>query len=283
MTDARRRDASFLRDVRAMHEWPLVLFTTLAIPAAGVFAARLVARSFQLLPDGTDVALEAAVLALVAGLVASTAHLGQPRRAPLALGRLGRNALCAEVALAATLVALGLVALLPGPATAARSVALDAAGIAALALLATLGLVYFLRARRPWRGPLVAQPMTSGLAAGTIVVACSAGAGTVSSLGLVLLAIDFALSVVSWRAYQRDDRFVPVHPGIFEHRGLLMALRVALVDLVPAALVAAHLPLVAIVPLGVGIVIDRFAFYGVAAMRTTEGEVAHVERLIARG
>jgi DMSO reductase anchor subunit len=283
MTDARRRDASFLRDVRAMHEWPLVLFTALAIPAAGVFAARWVAWPLHLLSDGLDIALEAAVLALVAGLVASTAHLGQPHRAPLALSRLGRNALCAEVALTATLIVLGLVALLPGSATAARLVALDAAGFVAPALLATLGLVYFLPARRPWRGLVVAQPMTSGLAAGTIVVAGLGSAGTLSSLGLVLLLIDFTVSVVSWRAHPPDDRFVPVHPAIFEHRGLLVALRVALVDLVPAALVAAHLPLVAIVPLGVGILVDRFAFYGAASMRTTEGEVAHIERLIARG
>ena len=282
MIENDRGHGSFRRATGGLHEWPLVLFTALAIPGAGVFAARLLSELVHLAPAGGDVVLAAATVALFTGLVASLAHLGRPLRAPLALRRAGRNALSTEVALAGGLLVLAVAGLVPELAPATRGVLLHGAGVVALGLLAAFGLVYFLTARWPWRTALVATPMVSGLAAGTIALLCAGDAPqALSTLALVTLLVDAAIFAVPWMSGPPGhSSFAPAHPRIFKQRHALIALRCLLVNLAPASLLMARLPWLALVSIAAGLLVDRFTFYGVASILSTESEIQRVERLI---
>jgi DMSO reductase anchor subunit len=284
MIDQHRGHGSFRRATDGLHEWPLVVFTALAIPGAGVFAARLLAELVHLAPARTDVVLAAATVALFTGLVASLAHLGRPLRAPLALRRAGRNALSTEVALAAGLLVLAVAGLVPGLAAATGVVLLRGAGVVALGLLAAFGLVYFLPARWPWRTALVATPMVSGLAAGTIALLCAGDAPqALSTLALLTLLVDAAIFAVPWMSRPpANSSLAPAHPRIFKQRHALVALRFVLVNVAPASLLVAHLPWPDLVSIAAGLLVDRFTFYGVALILSTESEVQRVERLISR-
>jgi DMSO reductase anchor subunit len=275
--------------MREMHEWPLVVFTALAIPGAGVFAARLLAELVHLAPAHTDLVLAAATIALFTGLVASLAHLGRPLRAPLAVRRAGRNALSTEIALALALLLVALLALLPATPPARRGAFDDAAGVLALGLLATLGLVYFLPARWPWHSTLVATPTCAGLAVGTVSLAC-AGNPQIVPIALVALLADGAIFALPWTARvaapgrtvpcRRVPLVAPDHPAIFARRQALVALRILLVDLGPAAFLLARFPLAAVITILAGVLVDRFTFYGMAAGRSTESQIARVEAVI---
>jgi hypothetical protein len=68
---------------------------------------------------------------------------------------------------------------------------------------------------------------------------------------------------------------------MFERRRTLVALRFALVDVVPAVLLLAGHPSVAGIALAAGVLVDRLTFYGTACARTTEAEIAAIEAAIA--
>ena len=92
---------------KGFHELPLVLFTALAVVAAGIGASRIVlvlAGAGEWQPTREEAAAEAGLLAL--GIAFSTLHLGQPFRAGLAVRRVGRSALSNEVLLAGVTVVL---------------------------------------------------------------------------------------------------------------------------------------------------------------------------------
>ncbi len=273
--------SGFRSDLRAMHEWPLVVFTALAIPAAGVFGARLIADWLHRLPQDADLAMPTATMALGAALLVSLAHLGGPLRAPLALRRAGRNMLATEVALATGLVLLGLASLLPWLSEAATLAILRVAGMVSFGLLAAFGLVYFLRGRRPWRGPLVAVPATSGIAAGMVLIAAFASDGGPSGPAMVLLVLDLAVFAAGWMLPRYPQaHFLPAHPAAFARRHLLIGTRLALVNIAPILLVATDLPRVAAAVLAAGLFVDRFTFYATTSVQSTEAEVARIESLI---
>ena len=62
---------------------------------------------------------------------------------------------------------------------------------------------------------------------------------------------------------------------------LILASRLALVDILPAGCLLAGLPTLAAGLLALGILVDRVAFYGFASQHTTEAEVGWVEQVIA--
>jgi len=265
------------------HEWPLVVFTALAIPAAGVFAAQSLAGIAGAAVMPTYVVWALAATALVAGLASSLAHLGRPLRAPLALRRAGRNALGTEVALASALIIIVVPALLASFSPPLRLALARAAGVLALGLLAALGFVYFLPARWPWRTLLATTSMTSGLAIGAMVVSAS-GAWWWSAAAVGLLLLDTVAFAATWLSGPRfglaSPPYLPVYPGIHARRRPLVALRVLLVDLLPATLLLAQLPALAAGITIVGIFVDRFAFYGLACVASTEAAIADMERAI---
>jgi hypothetical protein len=176
-------------------EWPLVVFTTLAIMGAGLLATPLAVW----LVTGTTAPAAGAVrwgaLLLGAGLAVSTAHLGRPFRAPLASVGIGRSRLSAEVVVAAVALILGIVtALLPdgsellGFATAA----------AALAFLVALGLVYALPGQQTWRGAPVWMPLTESLGFSLVALSAmwSGRPGPIGVAAVGILAADAALLTV---------------------------------------------------------------------------------------
>ncbi len=317
-TSDKRRATSDQRpttgDQRPFAEWPLVIFTALAIPAAGVFAAHLLASLVSGAATPFDGAQRLAAIGLLAALVVSLFHLGRPLRAPFALRGTGRNALSTEVALASALLILALLALLPSLSLALRLASARAAGVLGLALLAALGLVYFLPGHWPWRTLLVASPMTSGLAVGFVVLACGAVPPFPLAVPLAMFLIDGAVGCLAYQpsrpSHRRlprrssslhdptseggrfglaslpdlpDHAFAPVYPCIFARRRSLVALRLVLVNLVPATLLVAQRPILAASIATAGVFVDRFAFYGLAAVQSTEAAMAAVEQRIARG
>ncbi len=92
------------------HEWPLVVFTTLAIMGAGLLTAPLVAVIVAQSAAAASPLLLAGAAMLAAGLAVSLAHLGQPQRSPLALARTGRSRLSNEIVLASATVTAGILA-----------------------------------------------------------------------------------------------------------------------------------------------------------------------------
>lgn len=266
----------------AMHEWPLVLFSSLAIAGAGTLAVEP-----MLLSAGTsDVAFvreratwAAALMAV--GLVVSLGHLGKPTRLALASRRFGRSWLSTEVVLG-TLVALAGVVLVIGPDATPWQTALGAgASLVACAFLVSLGLVYRLRAQPAW--PAAASPLLLGLSFG-IVAHGAAAPETLARVvvpAIVLLAADAAVAGCRWwRACHVAPWILPSYPHIFRHRHLLYGGRLLLVNLAPAGLLLASAAPLADVSLGIGLLVDRIAFYGLAALHTTEAEVARIEALL---
>jgi DMSO reductase anchor subunit len=270
----------WLPPIRCMHEWPLVLFTALAVPGAGVYAVRLLAPLAGNSTRTPEYLLAVALGLLAAGAGLSLLHLGRPTRAVLALCRVGRNPLSAEIALVAALLAAGTLLLVPGlsPSTVA---AVDAAsGACAVALLAAFGAVYYLRTRWPWRTVLAFAPLVSGMSAGAVILCTAPGARTLLPFALLALAADAALGTRGWRP-PRQRGWLPAHPTISEYRRRLLTLRLVFANLLPAGLLAAGLAPGAAIAVGVGVLIDRFSFYGLAMVQTTEASVADVERTIA--
>jgi hypothetical protein len=150
-----------------------------------------------------------------------------------------------------------------------------------LAFLTSIGLVYRLGGQRTWGGLTLLAPVTLGLAFGVaLVVARESSPRTVMPC-LVLLGLDAVVFASRSRAvWFLDGPFVPRHTQLFGRRRLLLALRLTLVDLLPALLLALGHPSGAVSFLALGVVVDRLGFYGLAAQRSSESEIQHVESVI---
>jgi DMSO reductase anchor subunit len=266
---------------RTWHEWPLVVFSALGIMGAGLLTAPLPAWLAVGTPAPAAGVLPWGVLLLGAGLVVSLAHLGRPRRAPLAALGVGRSRLSAEIALAGLTLAVGGVTSV----LAYVSPALDiVTATSAVAFLAALGLVYSLPAQPAWRGAVVWTPLSSALGFGTVSLAGLWGGALVAvgPVAAVVLAADTGLLLLRRAALTYGGRsLAPRHPHLFARRDLVLGARFLLVDVLPGACLFAGLPKGAAAVLALGILVDRIAFYGLACQLTTEAEVARVEALLA--
>jgi DMSO reductase anchor subunit len=265
----------------SFHEWPLVIFTTLGVTGAGLLATPLLAGAVVGTSAPATVSLRWGAALLAVGLAVSLAHLGRPLRAPLASAGLGRSLLSAEVVAAAAAAIVGAAAaFLPYV-----SPVLDlAAAAAAVVFLVTLGLVYALPGQQTWRGVVVWTPLTSGLGFGAVGLAAFWGEAltAIGAVAAVVLAADTALLVVRRLAlvWPREP-VAPRYPAVFARlQGILLA-RFALVDILPGLGLLAGFRWTAVALFGLGVLVDRAAFYGLAAQRTTEAEVARVDGIIA--
>ncbi len=265
----------------AFHEWPLVVFTTLAIMGAGLLTTPVVAWFAAGATNPAAGAVRLGVLLLGAGLAVSTAHLGRPFRAPLAAVGIGRSRLSAEIVVAGLALVLGIATALLPDATPVLGIATSAA---ALAFLVTLGLVYALPGQQTWRGAVVWMPLSGGLLFSPVALAAtSEGIRTaLDAATAVLLACDIALLVLRYRSLAGPEApLAPRYPTFFARRDPILVSRLALVDILPAGCLLAGLPSVAAGLLALGILVDRIAFYGFASQHTTEAEVGRVEQVIA--
>ncbi len=268
----------------SMHEWPLVVFSSLAIASAGTLAA----EPWIAVIGAGDPAVARqragwAAALMVVGLIASAGHLGRPARVALASRRFGVSALSTEVVLGALVAVAGSVlALSPGRAPWADGLGWTSA-LLSLAFLVSMGLVYKLRGQVVWRGASIVNPLLTGLTFG-VVAHVAAEPGTLPRLlvpVLVLLGVDGVALGARWRRVARVESWLaPSYPHVFRYRHLLLTGRLLLVNLAPAALlIVASAPLADLL-IGIGLLADRLAFYGLAVPHTTEAEVARAESAI---
>jgi DMSO reductase anchor subunit len=276
---------------RPFHEWPLVLFTALGIAGGGMIAT---APLWLVDPvghfTGEDlVPVCVGVLLTALGLVVSVAHLGHAWRARWALGGVGRSPLATEVALAGAVVCSGGAAWFAATVPGLASVVLTFYTLTVLlgaAFLLSIGLVYALPGQPAWSARHVTvSPFLTGLASGSFV-----WTGSRTALGgrpaLALMALDALVFAFRWRAIARLPRHLTVaHPELFEQRHLLLAFRLALVNVLPVTCLvgpprSSRYIAAALAGLAVGLLIDRIAFYGLAAAHTTEAEIGRIDELI---
>jgi DMSO reductase anchor subunit len=270
-----------------MHEWPLVLFTALAIAGAGTLAAQPALLALGA-TEPAEVRLQAPwAIALVAvGLTVSLNHLGRRRRLLLASRRFGTSRLSTEAGLAVATVASG-AALGWLPADSVFAVVLAwGVGVIAAFFLVALGLVYRLRGQVAWPDVAVIGPLLSGLAFGFIACASTTPEVLPATLGptLILLGTDGLVFVARWIVIARAEPWLnPSHPGMYRHRRSLLLARLVLVTLAPASLLIAGVATLADLFIGIGLLVDRVAFHGLALQHTTEAEIAHVEQILEGG
>lgn len=269
----------------AFHEWPLVAFTTLAITGGGLLMTPALAGPAAASATGL---LGMGIALLGLGLLVSLGHLGRPRRSPLALARLGHSRLSAEVALAGVSLAAGTLALASDSPWLAAATALAAA-----AFLMSLGLVYALPGQPAWRGAGAASALVLGLGLGALAVAATSpvslpGSGVLGLLLGTVLAADLLCLAARWRrlAVLAHRAALVAHPRAFAERNRLLAARFLLADALPAALTVIALAdparagaalAAAAAALAAGILVDRVAFYLLAAQETIEAEIDTIE------
>jgi DMSO reductase anchor subunit len=234
-------------------------------------------------PGGARAQAGWATALLAIGLSVSLNHVGQSRRLLFAPRRFGASPLSTEVVLAGAAIAGGaLFAWWPAaPRWSAGLVWLS--GVTAASFLLSLGFVYRLRGQPAWPGVAVVGPALTGLAFGFVACAAIARAAAAVTLYPTLILLAAAAVVLSgrWAAIGRLPPWLsPSHPAIFRHRHLLLVDRLILVTLAPAILLAIGATTLADLSIGVGLLVDRLAFYGLAAQHTTEAEIALAEEVI---
>jgi len=258
----------------------LVVFTSLAIAGAGLVSASAYFELRYGLAGAPAMASGAGLLA--AGLAVSLGHLGQKRRAGLAVRGAGRSALSNEALLAGLALGAAVVAAGLGLRGAPSPFATAAAGVLNAAFLVSIGLVYRVGGQRTWQGFSAATPLTGGLAFGAIALQTLAVPGGVFTATLLLIAIDALLFSQRWR----DVVGIPHSDEMLANpwqvrRTPLLAARFFLLNVIPFFLLAmSPTPLAALVA-AAGLLVDRFSYYALAVQHTTEHEVATVEMQIA--
>jgi anaerobic dimethyl sulfoxide reductase subunit C (anchor subunit) len=272
-----------------IHRWsfaegPLVGFTAAAIAGVGVASSRPLAWMLGLPPSAPGRKAAMAVLLLVGGgLLCSVLHLGRPRRMTLAIRRTGRNALSNEVVLASITAAAALaLAALPLRASWIQPL-WGFASLAACGLLFSLASVYSIPAQLTWKGIPALAPLPPALLFGLTAHAAVAMAHTNPVLPFIigLVVIDAVVWIARCLRVERVRCLgTAVHPEIMTGRGWVLGTRFALLTLLFPAAVITGAWFTALALLGLGILVDRFAFYGLAVRRTAESEIAQVETII---
>ena len=258
---------------------PLVVFTSLAIAGAGLVSA---SAYFELVHGlASPSALAAGAVLTAAGLAVSLGHLGQKRRAALAVRGAGRSALSNEALFAGFALAVAAIVAVMGLSGSRAPVLTAAAGAVNAAFLVSVGLVYRVRGQRTWQGFSAATPLTGGLAFGAIAVQTTAGSGDVYLGTLLFIAIDALLFSQRWRdivGIAFSERMLADPWQV--RRTPLLAARFFSLDVIPYVLLAASPTPLAIPVAAAGLLVDRFSFYVLALQHTTEHEIAGVEAQI---
>ncbi len=261
---------------------PLILFTSLAQMGAGIAAVQpllwLVTGRF-IWPGWIEVATVA--LLLLAGMASSLAHLGRKKRMLFVLFRINQSPLSIELLLTGITFTAALATFLwyrTIPFFAWRVTI-----VAALILLLVMGLVYRLEGQLTWKGAAVVAPLTAGMLWGSVFlpVVENAASGTSLLPVYLLIIIDVLLTTVRWRTIEHSGRYGrPGFATAFEDRHKLIITRLIVTDLLtPIALLLID-PVVALITVTAGVFMDRYIFYALGVVHTTEAEISRVESLI---
>jgi DMSO reductase anchor subunit len=259
---------------------PLVAFTSLAIAGAGLVSA---SAYFELVHGlVSPSALAAGAVLLAAGLLVSLGHLGQKRRAALAVRGAGRSALSNEALLFGVALAAAAIAAAAGLSGARAPVLAAVAGAANAAFLVSIGLVYSVRGQRTWRGFSVLAPLTGGLALGAISVQTTAGIGGTFVGTLLVIAIDALVFSQRWRDITGIGLSGRMLADPWQlRRTQLLAARFFLLDAIPFFLLVTTPTPLAVPLAAAGLMVDRVSFYALALQHTTEHEIEGVEAQLA--
>jgi DMSO reductase anchor subunit len=267
------------------HEAPLVVFSALTAAGAGTALTHLI-FSLAGLADWTPSSSVPRLVAVLMGigLLVSMAHLGRPGGISDALRGTGQSPVSNEVV--ALSVALGgavLLALLPNGSTVFAFVwtlTVTACG----GTLFLMGVVYRIPGRPGWGGSMILHPTIVGMIAGWFLWRLAVpGPMPVPFFAILILLVLADLGITFRRAsvLASDRRMAePEHPSIFQIRFRLLILRCLLLDLLPLLLAAMEQWRLATLSLGIGVLLDRTLFYGLALQETTEAEIARVEGLL---
>jgi len=271
------------KDVGHFHETPLVVFTCLAILGGGLAAGRIPLWILGLVA-WTPRRMEGGFVALSvgAGMLASLLHLGRRGRMLQALRRRGRSALSTEVAFAG-LTAAAAFAFLILPVTSSyvslASLLWSITAVSGLGLLFAVAWVYMLPGQLSWGISAVPSPVVLGLVFG-ILAYVKPGALTTIAV-TALLAAEGLLYALRWPLLEhRRNWGAPAHARFFKARRALVLARLVVASVLPITAVLLEAYAAALAMLGIGIAIDRFAFYALALRQTTEAEVTRIETLI---
>ena len=266
--------------MKHFHEWPLVLFSAFAMAGAGILAAWPLSEATGI-AGGTRMNAGVATALLAAAMAMSIAHLGRWHRFPLALGRSGRSPLSTEVLAAAVTLASALPLAFGIGAVAPAWWSGLVAAVSCL-FLVSLGLVYRLPASMSWTGLVPIGPLVSGLLFGVLwrLSAVDAWGLRFTWPALLLVAVDAAvLAARARRVLHAAGR--PAHPAIHASRHQLLAARFLLLDGGIVLFLQRGSPEAALFAAALGLLLDRYAFYGLAATRTIESEIDAVEAVLA--
>lgn len=271
---------------KTFHEFPLVLFTALAIAGAGIGVAHIcmsLMRWSDWVPKERLMVLVGSLLGL--GLVVSMGHLGRPLRGPLALSRVGKSPLSNEV-LVVSLAALASLLTIAFPQGGPTYGALGTlALVCSFLTLLSLGFVYRLPGQLSWAGAAPFHPLIQGLGFGLAVLLNSLPEGAEARGALLFLFILFLDGILIWERTRRIGRAlgqgIPAQPRFMAQRGGTVSLRILMGVLLPAVAVLWNRPGLAVVSLAMSLLLDRFLFYGLAVLDNTESEVARVEAALS--
>jgi len=270
-----------------LDEGPLVAFTAAAIAGGGVAVSRPLAWMLGLPPSAPGRNAALAVFLLVGGgLLFSLLHLGRPGRMTLAVRKTGRNALSNEVVFASiTAVAALVIAASPLRESWIRPL-WGLLSLAACGLLISLSWVYSIPAQLVWKGLPAFAPLPPAILFGLTMHAAVANVRPDAAVRwiLLLIAIDAVLWIVRSLRVEIVRRLgTVVYAEIMTARGRVAGARFALLTLLFPVAVLSGAWFTALAVLGLGILVDRFAFYGLAVRQTSESEVARVETIIRYG
>lgn len=264
-------------------ESPLIMFTSLAQMGAGIAAVHpllwLVTGKF-IWPGWIEVA--AVALLLLAGMVSSLAHLGRKKRMLFVLFRINQSPLSLELLLAGITFAAALATFLWY-----RTVPFfgwRVTIVAALMLLLVMGLVYRLGGQLSWKGAAVVTPLITGMLWGSVflLVVETAASDNAGLLVYLLITIDVLLTTVRWRTIEHSGRYVqPRFAAAFEDRRKLIITRLIVTDLLTLSALLLIGPVVALITVTAGVFMDRYIFYALEVVHTTEAEISRVESFIS--
>jgi len=262
---------------------PLVLFTSLAQMGAGIAAVQplLWLATGKFIWPGWIVVAAVAVL-LLAGVVSSLAHLGQKKRLLFVLFRVNQSPLSIELLLAGITFSAALATFFwyrTIPFFAWRVTI-----VAALTLLLVMGLVYRLGGQPSWKGASVVTPLITGMLWGSVflLVVENAVSDSAGLLVYLLITIDVLLTTVRWRTIEHSGKYgQPRSAASFEDRHKLIITRLIVTDLLTLIALLLIGPVVALITVTAGVLMDRHNFYALGIASTTEAEINRVESFIS--
>jgi DMSO reductase anchor subunit len=270
-------------DNRFIHMIPLLLFTSMAIVAAGLMTGLtlLTVIGFKSSQYGHYLFLSFVLAGL--GTLISLFHLGRKERFLRALLGINHSWLSREVLVAGIFAALSgtiflLYKILPPPdyPSLLSNIITGAAVISGILLTWTIGLVYNLPSRPTWQGlPNFSAPLVTALLTGSYCFILLTGFPGFKWAALILWAVDFSIAiwrfVIFHKLKSQPPRFVFPHLSTLTQITHIFRLLLSL-SIPVLTFISINVPILLI--LSTTILLDRLALYSGSIQFTPKSEIA---------